>query len=221
MSFKIVLLLLLPTISMAKTYDQFALKISGGASINLAKGNASDEIPSAGFGATTEVGYKYQNTEINLVSFLNYTHAKRLGIISNGSQVHGDGRFRSVSFGPLLRYYSAYEVIRKWNFSFHISPLIGIQTMRYRYPTVTGGNYQGNHKITTEGMGGALGLGLEKYSNDKNKHTFIMLSYKFIRSARVTEIGGTETAVQRIHRHSYNTAVEEHSIYLGFGGVIF
>jgi hypothetical protein len=201
--------------------NEYALKMSAAYThTRVTQIEITNSLP-LGFGLSSHVGYKFTDWEINLSSYLNFSKLKAMNVEANNSAIRGDGNFQSVTFGPTFRYYRNSSTTKHGTPYFLAGIHTVIQTMKFGVNTVQvdGGNFNQFHKLTFEGEGGLIGIGLDR--NEKKADNYFMeIVYILNESRKTSEIAG-ETQVQLIRAERPKKGVFENTIFLSLGMSIF
>ncbi len=201
--------------------NDFALKVGVAYSYTaLSDVEVIHNIP-LGFGLSSHVGYRFTRWETNISSYLNFSKLKGMEVEANGSEINGDGNFQSVTFGPTVRYYYI-DHPTKYGVPYVLGGAqMAMQTMSFGVNTyINGGSFDELHKLTFEGYGLLLGLGLDKNKKDKRNY-FTEFVYITNMSRKTSEIGGTNTQVELITTEHSKRKVFEHTFFLSVGMTLF
>lgn len=202
--------------------NDFALKLGAAYTFtNLSSVAITNTYP-VGFGLNSHVGYRFKRWEYNASSYLNVSRIKKMQIQANGSTITGDGNFQSVTFGPTVRHYLLNNPLDFGLPYFVVGIHTVMQTMEFGINTaqVNGGNYSQKNKVTLEGHGGLIGFGIDKTRQLKENY-YVEVVYITNRSKKVSEVGGTNTLVELIHREDSPHPIYEHTVFISIGKTLF
>ena len=186
-SWFIILLLLLSSSASAYRYKFF---LKGGVSQVWADlhgtGNTEDEMHGTGF--NTHFGYKWKYFELSFSSYIYWGEWEDLTFNAEGETISGEGTFRHVSFGPVLRYqFRGVQPFKNWFLFAGIGPVWSLQTVKLDEFTSTGPKFNRNKKLAFESTGGVLSIGLEEDLPYKEMHpVFIEFVYSYKKSRKLS-----------------------------------
>lgn len=183
--------------------------------------NSQLQAPLPGFGGSFEIGLRIHRFDLSIGNLVSYSKIHRAQFEFRGSKINADGSLLSLSYGPWIRWYTGQEVTKKSELSIMGGPIIGQHSLDLDFPSVQGGSYTPGHKLTAEGSGLVVGAGLEQYPWDRGQQQYIHFIYKYLRTKRVTEVGGSSTEVELLHTEDHKGVINEHAFFIGFGGIVF
>jgi hypothetical protein len=201
--------------------NDYALKMSAAYTYTrVSQIEITDSLP-LGFGISSHIGYKFTDYEINMSSYLNFSKLKAMSIEASNSSIRGDGNFQSVTFGPTFRYY-LHSSPTKYGTPYFLGGFHRvIQTMKFGVNNVQidGGNFNQFHKLTFDGGGALLGIGLDRNSKKADNY-FMEIVYILNKSTKTSEVAG-ETEVKLIRAEKPRKSVFENTFFISIGMSIF
>lgn len=202
------------------SYD-WAFKAAGSVGSTLLTSLQGEEETTPSIGFNLHFGYRWTTFELNLSSYVNMTYIHDHNFEINGSQVRGRGFFRSVAFGPMARVFLTGRPYKQWRPYLGFGPLLALQTIKIEKAQVTGGQYSIVNKLTYESAGGLISIGFEEFIPKLLRPSFIEFSYKYLRSYKRNEIGGTKKEVLEITEENDKRSISEHTLLVSLGVLIF
>lgn len=200
---------------------RYKLSLRGGLSqswgdINGLEGS-EDEMHGTGF--NTHFGYKWKYFELTLSSYIYWGDIEGLTFKARNETIRGEGSFRHVSFGPVLRYQlRGVQPVKNWFMFVGLGPVWSLQTVKLDTFSSTGPLYNKNQKLTFESTGGTFVMGFEEDLPYKEMHpVFIEFMYSYKKSRKVsvvdasdfteTNILSTEEIGQDLSGHFYMVSI--------------
>ncbi len=175
---------------------RYKLSLRGGISqswgdINALEGT-EDEMHGTGF--NTHFGYKWKYFEITLSSYIYWGSIEGLTFKARNETINGEGTFRHVSFGPLLRYQlRGVQPVKDWFMFIGIGPVWSLQTVKLDKFSSTGPLYNKKQKLTFESTGGSFVFGFEEDLAYKEMHpVFIEFMYSYKKSNKVSVVDASD-----------------------------
>ncbi|MFW5887573.1 MAG: hypothetical protein ACOCUH_02125 [Bacteriovoracia bacterium] len=141
---------------------------------------------------------------------------------AQGSTITGRYWYRGISLGPVVKYFSGYTPYKNWEIYVMAGPQYGVVTTEhFDDVNVKGGSFNKNHRLKYEGAGGMLALGITRSSKKLTQQIYYELSYKFLSFDTVTVVSDSLTDTDVITEEYLDYDLEEHSISLNIGFVLF
>ncbi|MBT3585143.1 MAG: hypothetical protein HN509_09555 [Halobacteriovoraceae bacterium] len=169
--------------------DELVLKGGVNAGRMEITGFNGSEDNSGGVGFNTHFGYKWTKWEFALSSYIYYGKVDQLAFQGNSSQINGNGSFRHVSFGPLLKYLTDYQPFKNYNFYFGGGPSWSLQTIKLEDFRVVSGEFKRQHKLTYRSFGGLLVFGIEEQMAFKQQHpVYVEFVYSYMAASKVSVV---------------------------------
>lgn len=177
----------------AYRYD-FSLK--GGISQTYAHINGTDKSEDLmhGTGFNTHFGYKWKYFELTLSSYIYWGEIEALTFNADGETITGEGTFRHVSFGPVLRYqFRGVQPFKNWFLFAGLGPVWSLQTIKMEEFTASGPKFNRNKKLAFESTGGVLAIGLEEDLPYKEMHpVFVEFVYSYKKSRKLSIVDASD-----------------------------
>lgn len=212
------ILIFLSSTTFAYRYDW---NVKGGISQTWADINGREDTEDGlhGTGFNTHFGYKWKYFELSLSSYIYWGEWEGLTFNADGETINGEGTFRHVSFGPILRYqFRGVQPFKNWFLFAGLGPVWSLQTVKLDSFTSTGPKFNTDKKLAFESTGGVLAVGIEEDLPYKEMHpVFIefIYSYKNSRDLAIvdasnfveTNILSTQEADQDLNGHFFMLSV--------------
>ncbi len=192
-SWIVVALIFFSSSSYAYRYDW---NLKGGISQTWADlngtGNTEDEMHGTGF--NTHFGYKWKYFELSFSSYIYWGEWEDLTFEAAGETIQGEGTFRHVSFGPILRYQlRGVQPFKNWFMVVGLGPVWSLQTVKMDEFTSTGPKFNRNQKLAFESTGGVLSIALEEDLPYKEMHpVFVEFIYSYKKSRTLTIVDASD-----------------------------
>lgn len=221
---KLLLFLLIPF--SAQAYENlWAIKVAGSLGYSELKSFEDSRESAFAIGFNTHFGYRFKRFEINASSYVNISKFEGVKLQSNENIWIGKGDFRSVSFGPTMKYFYLLPKKNKtWGWYIGGGPLLGIQTFKYDDDddiTVESGTYNASNKTTFDSKGFILLWGREEYIAKSKRPVFFEISYKYLAGNRLAAVGGKPTLVRLEFSDKTSYKVREHAAVFSMGITLF
>lgn len=195
------LLILLFFISFKSFSFDNDLYVKGGLSLTQAKitalNGSNDKFHGIGF--NTHFGYKWHYLDFGLSSYIYWGDIDNLEFQATDSTIIGDGKYRHVSFGPMLKYkFLNNEVFRYWHAYIGLGPTWSLQTIKLSNFSSTG-SFTNQSKLTYQSRGATFVIGIEEELSSKEQHpVFIEGLFSVKKSQKVSVVDNqdpTETNI--------------------------
>ncbi|MBF0362034.1 MAG: hypothetical protein HQK49_13545 [Oligoflexia bacterium] len=177
-----------------------------------------------GFDFASSIGYRYSDFDFAIGSYATLTKLPPVYIRVGNSTIDSDyGVLMSLTIGPKLTYYfTDFNLIpvklKKYINSVSelypfllLGPMVSIQSMYFERGVITGDSFYIYQKLTYEGIGYVVGIGLDSpaiYGHE----LYVELLYKFIESNKMTIVGGTKKEVKTIYVDQDKSNIKEHTL---------
>ncbi len=206
------------------------LVLRGGVNIVGTKaftGKQSTTFPGAG--VNTQFGHLWKKWEVIISSYAYFGEIKDIEFQFDDQAISGQGKISSVSFGPLLRYYTKFSYNPKYSFYTTLGPIWSLESIKL-YNTIDepkkssdNDDWLTNHKITYESFGLFFSLGLHERTKRKEEHPlFYELAYTYQRAHHISYVDITNRAKVKVLNHQQTRQfITGHTIYLSVGITIF
>lgn len=147
--------------------------------------NDDDASESNGFGLNSSFGYRWTTWELLIGSDLLFGKLEDLTFRVANNSIRGDGSFRIFSANPMIRYYTPYALINRWNFYVSAGPTWSLHTFIIEN-NLNGSNFSNSKRISFQNRGGTLNVGFEEVMPFKSMHpAFIEVGYSYMRSKQI------------------------------------
>ncbi|MBF0312710.1 MAG: hypothetical protein HQK50_04805 [Oligoflexia bacterium] len=230
------------------TLNDFVLRGGAGASIS---GFMAYNLPvrakifHGGGSFASQFGYKFERLEWSISSYCTISEIQDIRLVVGNSEIESDeGKLTSVTFGPKLRYYFPWELLKHWSGYVTAGGLAGLMTLKFEKARVSGSTFQPHQKLAYQGEGAVFGLGVElrakKSANGSSgegisgmimglweelpyyvPEMYLEAVYKYMKGSKVSVIGGTKKEVKTLRTEDRHQWVEEHTIMFILGMKIF
>lgn len=232
--FKFFILIILGLANLAESFAKstkhhsYTLNASvGSAMVGIKTFNPISHAPGLSFNSA--IGYIWKDIEVGATSLAVLSKNSDLKLITRGTTITGDGKYRSVAIGPFFKYFTPWWPLRNFRLFTNSGILVSQSTIKPRSPTIEGGLYGSSHKLTYEGYGGFLSLGLSKAGKNSpqqlrtslHDHLYIELTYKVLRAKRISELSGTKTKVELVAIDHAKKAIFERTFFVAIGARFF
>ncbi|MEC7276367.1 MAG: hypothetical protein VXV96_08610 [Bdellovibrionota bacterium] len=219
----IIAVLILVTSLSAQAY-RYKFNLKGGISQTWAdiKGTDNSEDLLHGTGFNTHFGYKWKYFELTFSSYIYWGEMDGLQFNAQGETIRGEGKFRHVSFGPILRYqFRGVQPFKNWFLFAGLGPVWSLQTIKMDDDfTSTGPKFNRDRKLTFESTGGILAIGIEEDLPYKEMHpVFIELVYSYKKSRKLSVVDAsdfTETDILSVEEADQDLSGHFFGISVGF-----
>ena len=200
------------------------LALKGGLSYTWAElKTANEEDGLTGMGFNTHVSYQYDNWEFALSSYIYWGDVDGLTYQANGQTIKGDGNFRHVSFGPVLKYhFNQFDIYKDWHIYFGAGPSWSLQTIKIDEPK-TNGSFNNNNKLTYESTGGFVMIGVEEKLPYKEMHpVYIEFLYSYKEPRKVSVVDSSDpTETNILSTEEINQDLSGHFFMISMGITVF
>lgn len=144
-----------------------------------------DSSENHGFGVYSSFGYKWINWELLVGSDILFGKLEDLTFAANNQTIRGDGSFRIFSLSPMIRYYTPYTLINRWNLYVSAGPTWSLHTFIIDND-LNNSNFSNSKRISFQNRGGTLNVGFEEVVPFKSMHpAFIEVGYSYMRSKQI------------------------------------
>lgn len=221
------LTLLLPSLFLlslkAWSYEnELSLKFGPSTSMTVVKTYQQICSPSIGMGFHSHISYKWTKWEASLSSYALMAPINRARILVSGSDVSGSFNFRSLTFGPIMRYHLPYRPLApNWPLYALAGYMAAQQSFKSRQVHSTGGEYEPYQKVTLESFGPIIGIGLEEEVTPKKYNFFYELVFRSLHGRRLDRVGGTHTQVKELSTEKSPVRYHENTIQFNIGIILF
>lgn len=180
-----------------------------------------DSTENFGYGINTSVGYKWKDWEVLIASDLLFGKLNDLTFQVDSSQIRGDGHFRIFSIAPMVRFYTPYMIIKRWNFFIEAGPTWSLHTFIISN-NLNGSNFNDKKRISFENHGGSINIGLEETVSFKEMHpTFIELGYSYMKSEQIFIVDASDFTDVKTLSKGNSSDLYGHSFVVRFGITLF
>ena len=204
---------------------EYAPAVKGGATTvySFVKTHTNDTDHIFGGGFNTHVAYPYKNYEFTFSSYIFLANVHNLTFNANNTVVHGSGVLRSVSFGPILKYFTPYKPLPTWSLYLSGGPTWSLQTLKLDNFSVTQGDFLKDYKITYNSRGILLGIGIEEKLPYKEMHpVFFEIIYNYLQAYKVSIVDASNySEVNILSDESNNQKIFGHILMINMGITIF
>ncbi len=210
--------------AMAYRYD---MHLKGGLTQSYGKVEAlqNTEDVSHGTGFNTHFGYKSKYFEFNLSSYIFWGEMEDLSFRARGENIRGEGTWRNVSFGPMIKYQlRGVQPVKNWFMYIATGPMWSLQTVKFEDDFESDGPlFNTNQKLTFESYGGSFSIGFEEDLPYKEMHqVYIELNYSYMATYKVRVVDKSDfTETNILSEEESNQNLNGHFLALSIGMTIF
>lgn len=176
--------------------DQMMLK--GGLSYSSANIEAQQDTEDnmKGIGFNTHFGYRWEQFEVLLSSYIYWGNIEGLTFQADKEVVTGEGSFRHVSFGPVVKYhFNSIQPFKNWTLFTGVGPVWSLQTVKFDQFISTGSTFNKDQKLTFDSFGGLISIGLEEQLEHKEAHpAFVEFIYSYKKSRKMAVVDASDFA---------------------------
>lgn len=224
--FSFYLTLMLFVLSLQVEAFRYNMSLKGGISQTYATINGTEDSSDLmhGTGFNTHFGYTWKYFEVTLSSYIYWGEIEDLSFQVNGEKVFGEGDFRHVSFGPMLRYQlRGVQPFKNWFLHVGLGPVWSLQTVKLNEFTSSGPQFNRNQKLTFESTGGALAISLEEDLPYKEMHpVYIELLYSYKKSRKISVVDASDfTETNILSTQEIGQDLSGHFYMISLGITIF
>jgi hypothetical protein len=218
-------LILTSTAHAGKFKERLLLKGGLGATAAKIETLSSKDDGLAGIAFHTKFGYRKKKWEFLLASYVFLGPVDGLQFFARNNTIEAeDGVLRSVSYGPLITYYTDIQIKKKYNLYVGFGPTWSLQTIDLtKYEATDGNIIDVNDKITLESGGAHLIIGMEEQGISKDKHpVYYELVYTYLKTRQVNIVDfSNRIKVETISSEQIRRNIQFHIIQLNIGMSIF
>lgn len=231
-------LLLILSLSQSALAFNNDLFLKGGFTAGVTSIETLDDIPKANdpntqlddthsvfgsYGVNSSFGVMLTDWEFSAISTITFGKAKDLSIFASGDVINGSGRYRNVSIGPMVKYYSPIYFKQDWRLYAGLGPSWAIQTIRMDKFTSSLGTFDDNQKLTVESFGYTLCIGIQEEVLFKEMHpVFFEFSFSHRSSYKISTVDAskfTETNILTTDERGQD--IEDSVIVFNMGIILF
>ncbi len=188
------------------------------------KGLEDSEDLSHGTGFNTHFGYKSKYFEFNLSSYITWGEMEDLKFSARDEIITGEGQWRNVTFGPMIKYQlRGVQPYKNWFMYIATGPTWSLQTVKFDEYESSGPLFNSDQKLTFESYGGSFSIGFEEDLPYKEMHqVFVELNYSYLHTYKVRVVDKsdfTETSILSVEETQQNFS--GHFLAISLGMTIF
>ncbi len=206
---------------------RYDMHIKGGIAQSYGKTKALEDTEewAHGTGFNTHFGYKAKYFEFNLSSYIFWGEMEDLRFRARGEDITGEGTWRSVSFGPTIKYqFRGIQPVKNWFMYASMGPMWSLQTVKFDDELKSSGPlFNKNQKLTYESYGGAISIGFEEDLPYKEMHqVYIELNYSYMSTYKARVVDKSDFAETNIlSTEESKQELDGHFIAISIGMTIF
>jgi len=171
----------------------------------------------------TQFTYRYKRWELGAASYVHFGKMKNFRYTIANNTIVGDGMMISVSYGPILKYYTDYSPRDPWQLYLLLAPQWALHTVNLSRYEVRQGEYSDKYKISYQTRGVMVGVGAEELLPHKEMHPAyleLVFYYNLVHRASILDKGDYQE-VEPIEEERVDHQVKGYIIMLNIGITFF